>query len=695
MYGADTLFLAPEYMGRVNFISSGILGIATAVFIMSWNITTFILHSHRLRFLATTTKPFLKYCVNNSLLPIIFLLFYFFLAFEFETKSEFLPLAQFLFYVLGFIVGMCLLVTFSFVYFFTADKRINRSLTPFMLPNSRRKTLRNANTSINSGPGIKVGYYLSTRFEWKKTRDVSHYGKDFFDHVFRRHNLAAVVSISLAFFFLIVVGFFLDHKLFEVPAAASVLIFFSLLIAIIGTLGYFLQSWSILFIIGLFLLLNVLYHAGYIDPRNRAYGLDYSNQSDRPAYNHSSLQQLCKPEKVIADYQNMIGILNNWKSKQKQAKPLMVFLNVSGGGIRSASFVMDVLQRLDSITDHHIMPATFMISGASGGMFSATFFRELYREKLTNKNINLQDPVYRDQISGDLLNPIFSSMVSRDIFCPSQDFQRGKYHYVKDRGYAFERKLDQNTKGVLNKPIGFYADDEKNANIPLMIFNSVVTSDGRKMMLSTQPLSFLMQSNFIDADSSTLEVDAIDFAAMFKKQDPLNVDMLTALRMNATFPYVLPNVWLPTVPVVDVMDAGVRANYGQDTTLRFLNVFKDWIKLNTSGIVLLQIRDRPRDGWETSNETPGIQGFLTTPATIFQNNWYKLQDYFQNDQITYAKSFIDSNFKRITFIYLPEKPDKRVPLSMHITASERKEVLLSLDRINNLKSFKEVAQYFK
>ena len=74
----------------------------------------------------------------------------------------------------------------------------------------------------------------------------------------------------------------------------------------------------------------------------------------------------------------MIGILNNWKSKQKQAKPLMVFLNVSGGGIRSASFVMDVLQRLDSITDHRIMPATFMISGASGGMFSATFFRVLY-----------------------------------------------------------------------------------------------------------------------------------------------------------------------------------------------------------------------------------------------------------------------------------------------------------------------------
>ena len=58
-YGADALFFAPEYMGNVNFWSAGIVGIAMGVFIMSWNITTFILHSRRCKFLATTTQPFL------------------------------------------------------------------------------------------------------------------------------------------------------------------------------------------------------------------------------------------------------------------------------------------------------------------------------------------------------------------------------------------------------------------------------------------------------------------------------------------------------------------------------------------------------------------------------------------------------------------------------------------------------------
>ena len=59
-YGADGLFFSPEYLGNVNIWSGAIVGVALGVFIMSWNITTFILHSKRCRFLATTTQPFLK-----------------------------------------------------------------------------------------------------------------------------------------------------------------------------------------------------------------------------------------------------------------------------------------------------------------------------------------------------------------------------------------------------------------------------------------------------------------------------------------------------------------------------------------------------------------------------------------------------------------------------------------------------------
>src|ERR1700759_434637 len=100
-YGAAALFLSPEYMGDVSPVSTAIVGVATGIFIMSWNITTFIIFCRHFRFLATTTKPFLKYCINNSLLPIAFLIFYFVKALQFGSNRELLPFVSILWLCLG------------------------------------------------------------------------------------------------------------------------------------------------------------------------------------------------------------------------------------------------------------------------------------------------------------------------------------------------------------------------------------------------------------------------------------------------------------------------------------------------------------------------------------------------------------------------------------------------------------------
>ncbi|MBK9569990.1 MAG: hypothetical protein IPO53_08745 [Chitinophagaceae bacterium] len=84
----------------------------------------------------------------------------------------------------------------------------------------------------------------------------------------------------------------------------------------------------------------------WIDPRNKAYGLNYWNKNERPSYSREGLLALCNKENVEADRQNMIGILNTWKKKQDSDKPLLVLINTSGGGHRSATFTMSVLQQL-------------------------------------------------------------------------------------------------------------------------------------------------------------------------------------------------------------------------------------------------------------------------------------------------------------------------------------------------------------
>jgi len=695
-FGADALFLAPEYLDNVNALSTGIVGAAMGAFIMSWNITTFILFSRHFRFLATATKPFLKYCINNFILPLSLLLFYFFKAVKFDANKELLTYGEILLLIAGFLVGFFLIISISFLYFFGADKSIIRQMTPLISnPQLFKSQFRHNEVKLSESRLIKVKWYLNTPTSVKNVRDVSHYSREFIESIFSRHHFSAILSIFVAFIFLVVVGFFMDKPFFQLPAAASIMIFFAILISISGAFSYFLQSWSIPFLILLFFMLNLLYKYDVIDPTNKAYGLNYTNRNERPQYNRDALLELCSSEKVESDEQNMIEILNNWKKKQSEEKPVLFILNTSGGGNRSATFTMNVLQKLDEISNGQLMDKTFLITGASGGMFGATYFRELARLKMDgDTSIKLQDHRYADAISGDLLNPLFSSFVARDLASPAQKFKVGNYEYIKDRGYAFEQKLNSNTMGVLNKQLKDMAPEEKLAKIPLVLFSSVVTRDSRTMMISTQPISFLMRPVSDTTRITEMDPDAIDFGAFFSKQDPMNMRMLTALRMNATFPYVLPNVWLPTNPVVDVMDAGFRDNFGEQTAIRFLNVFKSWILENTGGVVLIQIRDRKTGGWESPYESTDITEIFTKPLLLLQYNWYKMQEYNQDDLLSMTQSTMGKYFYKLTFQYVPKNVDEGAALNFHLTRQEKLDIANALNTKDNQSVFKKAAMLF-
>lgn len=695
-FGADSLYLAPEYLGNVSMLAALFVGLAIGVFIMSWNITTFILFSRHFRFLATTSNPFLKYCINNVIIPLVFLIFYFFRAVEFERNKELMTYGEITLLVLGFLSGLILIVAISLFYFFRADKNIIRRLTPVISnPQLFKAQFKKEEMRLNQSRLIKVETYLNAMLRPKKVRDVSHYSREFIETIFSRHHFAAVVSIFIAFIGLIIIGFWLDSPLFQLPAASGITLFFAILIAVSGAFSYFLQSWSIPFLVILFVITNVLYRYEIIDPSNKAYGLNYKDKDERPLYTAGNLLSLCTPEKMERDKQQFIGVLENWKKKQPEAKPLMYVITTSGGGNRSATYTMNVLQHLDSMTHGELMNRTVLITGASGGMLGATYFRELCRARAAGKPINVQDKMYQNDISNDLLNPLFTSFVARDLAAPAQRFKVGPYEYIKDRGYAFEQKLNANTRGMLNKSLKDWYEDEKNARIPLMLFNSVVTRDGRKMVISTQPISFLMRPAYDSSHMEDADPDAVDYQALFAKQDPLNLRMLTALRMNATFPYVLPNVWLPSDPVVDVMDAGLRDNYGQETALRFIQVFQQWIRENTSGVVLIHIRDRKTGGWEHPYEATNITELATKPMLLLEYNWYKMQEYSQNDLMGLAQSMLGNYFKNVTFVYVPEKNEARAALNFHLTKSEKKDIASALGSPGNQQAFEKFGQLIK
>ncbi len=696
-YGAAALFLSPEYLGNVSPLSTAWVGMATGIYLMSWNITTFILFSRHFRFLATTTNPFLKYCINNVLLA--------------ADLPPFLPgqggpvqceqrvaaglfdhSAQF-----GIPVGLLFHFHHLLPVFFPggqddspADGPGDQQSQAIQIP------VWKGGGEAERDPADACEMVSQFAADDQEDEGCAHYSKAFIESIFNRHHISAVLSIFAAFIFLIVIGFFMDSRYFQLPAAASILVFFAILISLSGAFSYFLGSWAIPFFVVVYFVMNLLYQYRVIDPTNKAYGLNYMDKEDRPLYDRQTLLELCSAKNIDRDKANMIRILERWKARQASPRPILYLINTSGGGNRSACFTMSVLQHLDSLCDGKLMRKTFLMTGASGGMLGAAYFRELARRRDEgDSSIHLPDRKYVNDISKDLLNTLFSSFVARDLASPAQKFRVGKFEYVKDRGYAFEQQLNRNTRGMLDLQLKDLAAAEAAARMPVMLLNPDITRDSRAMVISTQPVSFLMRPEYDSTRIAGMDPDAVDFGALFASQGPMNLRFLTALRMNATFPYVLPNVWLPSRPVVDVMDAGFRDNFGELSTIRFLNAFRGWLQENTSGVVLLQIRDRKAGGWANPFESDDITDIITKPLLLLEDNWYKLQEYNQDDLVSLAQNAMGFPFRKLVFQYVPKTEDAGAALNFHLTTQEKINIIGALDNSDNQQTFRQFTELAK
>jgi hypothetical protein len=120
----------------------------------------------------------------------------------------------------------------------------------------------------------------------------------------------------------------------------------------------------------------------------------------------------------------------------------------------------------------------------------------------------------------------------------------------------------------------------------MLIASPFVLNDARRMLISQQGVSYLMRPS-AGRLAAQVEIDGIDFGRFFAAQQADSLDFSSAMRMNCTYPFILPNVWMPTTPSVETLDAGFRDNYGLGLAIRFAHIFKDWIMENTGGVVFV------------------------------------------------------------------------------------------------------------
>ncbi len=706
--GIPYLFLDPEYLNHVSYWSFFMVGFSLGGFSMAFHITVYIIDSHFFSFIGTESRPFTKFCVNNSIIPLLFLGTYVYYIVDFHyfnDVSEGINLAQ---KIGGLLGGYIAIQTFLFAYFRFTNKDIFRVVTSSIDKKLRKVKISRGNVlrrlSHVRNRKYRIDYFLDPFFRVKKVSGIERYDKEAIIRVFDQNHFNSVIIELVIFIFVLILGIFKSNPYFQIPAAASCILILTIIIMIAGALNWWLRGWAITVVLVAIFGLNLVSTQPYFLKIYKAYGLDYNGK--KAIYSKKTLQYLNNDNNYIRDKNATIKIFENWRAKfPEQEKPKMVILCVSGGGQRAALWTLRVLQQADSLSGGKLMKHTMLITGASGGLIGASYFRELMLRQSTGEVDNIYDPIYLDHISNDNLNPIIFSILVSDLFVNFQYFRYAGHSYLKDRGFAFEEQLNQNTQFVLDKKLIEYRDPEQLSQIPMLLIAPTIINDGRKLFISPQHISYMNTANIYNKRFLNQKIKGVEFLRFFNHQGAENLRFLSALRMGATFPYITPNITLPSEPPVEIMDAGLSDNFGVSDGIRFAYVFKDWISQHTSGLLMLSIRDSEKDPDIEQKEYASLLTQLFTPIKSLYANWDNIQDIKNDNQLEYAQSWMEGNLDRMDFEYYPYimEPDstsgnlklERASLNWRLTAREKKHILEGVHLKKNKQTMQKLLEWLE
>jgi hypothetical protein len=712
--GIPFLFLDPEYLNTVSWQGFFLISISLAVFTMAFHMTTYILVGAQFKFLAVVPKPFIHYCLNNSLLPLFFYILYIssFVGFQLDNEHENTWIV--LHFLLGFGGGTFITYLILFGYFGFTNKDFFILFADSLEKKLKQTSIPRANILKQIREGKKnqdkVLEYLHINFRFQKVRqDLSRFQGQQLMRVFDQNHLNLLIIQAVLVGLILVLGFFRENPLLQIPAAASALLLFAIITMVIGALAFWFREWSATLVFGGLIGFNMISSSDLLNRPHAAFGLDY--QVEPAPYNLGEMQKNLHPDSVQKDMEVTIGILNNWRKKfPEDQKPRLVMVATSGGGQRAALWTLRVLQEAEKYSGQQLFKHTHMITGASGGLIGAAFFRELYLQAASGEVEDVFSPDYLDQISADNLNPIIFTMLVNDMLIRNQYFEYNQHRYLKDRGYAFENQLNYNTQGILDKPLEAYIIPEQQSLVPMLPIAPLITNDGRKLYISPHSMAYMCISQN-RSEGFHEKSQGVDFLRFFREQDSGKLRFISALRMGASFPFVTPNIQLPSQPRMVTMDSGLADNFGIQDALRFMHVFQDWIAVNTSGVTLLTIRDSEKFTEIEQKKPPRFLEKLFTPLKNIYINWDNVQTLNNEMHFNRMKETLPFELDRIEFEYstaqylrergsaepkgnvnVQEQELQRASLNWRLTAREKKSIVNNIRNSQNSSALIKISE---
>jgi hypothetical protein len=142
---------------------------------------------------------------------------------------------------------------------------------------------------------------------------------------------------------------------------------------------------------------------------------------------------------------------------------------------------------------------------------------------------------------------------------------------------------------------------------------------------------------------------------------------------------------------MEVMDAGFHDSYGTSTALRHLFAIRKWVEANTSGVILVQIRDSQKIEPVGDNPPRSLMSMLMNPLGHIYDNLFFMQDYTNDDLTVHAQEWLNADLEVVDLELLRSSEDM-ISLSWHLTGREKHLIKRSAYHPKNRKAMDRIVE---
>ncbi len=247
--------------------------------------------------------------------------------------------------------------------------------------------------------------------------------------------------------------------------------------------------------------------------------------------------------------------------EKRLQKDTLVVVCASGGGIQAAGWTAQVLTGLqaDDCLGKSFTKAIGLISSVSGGSIGTMYYLDRFSNKgfpedtESEQIVNSATADSLDAVGWGLAYPDFWRIISLpmlpEIFTPQ----------ISDRGIALETDWQGEMKTPNDpKTLAKWREEILEGKIPIPVFNATIVENGFRLLIT--PMNF----------GKSEEKKFFDFNNLYPGYD---INLVTAARLSATFPYVSP-LCREDIDIdknYHVADGGYFDNSGFVTAVEWLN----------------------------------------------------------------------------------------------------------------------------